>query len=243
MNTPCNLLNVSTAKSSARSQAGFTLMEMMISLALSMVVTSSMVVLMANSVGSTSRIIQMTQLTDQLRNTMSMLTRDIRRANYSANAAYCYANSDCGLEDATKQFADVTFDGNINDGDICFTFGLDRNWNGNASEDDAGGFRRVTSGGVGLIEMWVGDNAPDCTANNDADWVAITDPDFVDITVFSADDGDSFTASFAGEAGATITQRTRQVQVEIEGVLVRDPTITRRIEDVVKLRNDMITKT
>jgi prepilin peptidase dependent protein B len=219
-------------------QAGFTLMEAMISLALSLVVTSAMVALMANSLGTTSRIIQMTQLTDQLRNTMSMLTRDVRRANYSANAAYCYANSDCGADGSATQFADVTFDGTT-----CFTFGMDRNWDGNAAADNAGGFRRVTSGGVGLIEMWVGDNAPDCTANNDADWVAITDPDFVNITVFSADDDDSFSASFTGEAGSTITQRTRQVQVQLEGSLIRDNTITRRIEDVIKLRNDMITKT
>jgi type IV pilus assembly protein PilW len=228
----------SILKGRARFQAGFTLMETMISLALSLVVTSAMVALMANSLGSTSRIIQMTQLTDQLRNTMSMLTRDIRRANYSANAAYCYANADCGADGSANQFADVTFAGNT-----CFTFGLDRDWNGSAAEDDAGGFRRVTSGGVGVIEMWVGDNAPDCSANNDADWVAVTDPDFVNITVFSADDDDSFSASFTGEAGSTITQRTRQVQVQIEGNLVRDNRISRRIEDVIKLRNDMITKT
>lgn len=238
MNTSCRFLNVSTVMSGARNQAGFTLIETMISLALSLIVTSAMVALMANSVGTTSRIIQMTQLTDQLRNTMSLLTRDIRRANYSANAAYCYANSDCGADGSANQFADVTFDGNT-----CFTFGLDRNWNGNAAEDNAGGFRRVTSNGVGLIEMWVGDNEPDCEANDDADWVAITDPDFVNITEFSADDDDSFSASVTGEAGTTITQRTRQVQVQIEGNLVRDNTITRRIEDVVKLRNDMITKT
>ena len=212
-------------------------MEGMISLALSLVVTSAMVALMANSLGTTSRIIQMSQLTDQLRNTMSMLTRDIRRANYSANSAYCYANSDCGLDGSSDQFAEISFDG-----DSCFIFGMDRNWDGDAADDDAGGFRRVTSGGVGLIEMWVGDNAADCDAN-DEDWVPITDPDFIDITDFVANDDDSFSSSVAGEAGTTITQRTRQIQVQIEGELVRDSSITRRIEDVIKVRNDMITKT
>jgi len=71
----------------------------------------------------------------------------------------------------------------------------------------------------------------------------VTDPDFVDITTFSANDDDSFSASISGEAGSTITQRTRQIELQIEGSLVRDDTITRRIEDVIKLRNDMITKT
>ena len=238
MNTLRNRSGSMALTARGHRQAGFTLMEVMISLALSLVVVSAMVALMANSLGTASRIIQMTQLTDELRNTMSMLTRDIRRANYSANAAYCYANSDCGADGSANQFADVTFNGST-----CFTFGLDRNWDGNAAADNAGGFRRVTAGGVGLIEMWVGDNAPVCTATNEANWVAVTDPDFVNITTFAASDAASFSASVTGEAGSTITQRTRQISVQIEGSLIRDNTITRRIEDVIKLRNDMITKT
>jgi type IV pilus assembly protein PilW len=219
-------------------QAGFTLMETMISLALSLVVTSAMVVLMGNSLGTSTRIIQMTQLTDELRNTMSMLTRDIRRANYSANAAYCYANSDCGLDGSANQFADI----DVSDGS-CVLFGLDRNWDGDAAADDAGGFRLVAAGGVGWIQMWVGDNAPDCAAAiDDQDWVAVTDPDFVDITEFVVDDGASFNGCVIGEGGSTITQFTRHIQVQLRGELVRDDTITRQIDDVIKVRNDMIAK-
>ena len=69
----------------------------MISLALSLIVTSAMVVLMANSMGTSTRIIQMSQLTDELRNAMSMMTRDVRRANYSANSIFCYGHSQCGF--------------------------------------------------------------------------------------------------------------------------------------------------
>jgi len=235
-------------------QAGFTLVEAMISLALSLVVTSAMVALMANSLGTTSRIIQMSQLTDELRNTMSMLTRDIRRANYTANAAYCYANADCGLgtdDDKT--------DGNqaLQWGDIdssvagCVRFALDRSGpdgvpDGDASNDPMGAFRRREIGQVGVIEMYVveTDDEADCTAATGTNgWVAVTDPDFVDITSFVVDDDASFTGSITGEAGTTITQLTRQVQVQLEGQLVRDDTINRRIEDTIKVRNDLITKT
>ena len=89
------LVRVSRAVSISK-QTGVTLIETMISLALSLVVTSAMVVLMANSLGTATRIIQMSQMTDELRNAMSMMTRDVRRANYSSNSAYCYANSECG---------------------------------------------------------------------------------------------------------------------------------------------------
>ena len=72
---------------SFKKQAGVSLVEAMIALALSMIVVASMVAVMANSMGTATRIIEMSQLTDELRNSMSMMTRDVRRANYSANAA------------------------------------------------------------------------------------------------------------------------------------------------------------
>ncbi len=219
-----------------RYQAGVTLIETLIGLALSLIVTVSMVSLMSNSMGSATRIIQMSQLTDELRNTMSMMSRDIRRANYTANSIYCYANSACGDPGGVaEQAADIT----INDDADCFIFGLDRDWDGIASNDDAGAFRRVeTAGSIGLIEMWVGDASPDCTVA-DNDWVPITDPDFVDITDFTIDDTESFEQSLATEGGGTLTQRSRQIQMQISGHLRMDNTIIRDIQDTIKVRNDL----
>jgi len=229
-----------------RRQTGVTLIEVMIALALSLVVTGSMVALMSNSLGSASRIIQMSQLTDELRNAMSMMTRDVRRANYSAHAAYCYANSDCGVGTDTnstssnlaKQADDILIDS-----DNCFIFGLDRDWDGDASNDDAGGFRIwPRQGGAGVvqsIEMWVGDNSPDCT-KVDVDWVAVTDPDFVNITNFAVNDDASFEQSILEEDSSTLTLRSRQIQIQLEGNLILDATITRRIDDVIKIRNDLL---
>ena len=74
-------------------QAGATLMEVLVAMSISLVVTASMVALMANSLGSTTRIIQMTKLADDLRVTMQMMSRDVRRSNYNANSMYCYANA------------------------------------------------------------------------------------------------------------------------------------------------------
>ncbi|MGH8035335.1 MAG: prepilin-type N-terminal cleavage/methylation domain-containing protein, partial [Lysobacterales bacterium] len=58
MNTRLNMQS-SFQRPGVHKQAGFTLMEAMISIALSLVVTSAMVVLMANSMGTATRIIQM----------------------------------------------------------------------------------------------------------------------------------------------------------------------------------------
>ena len=221
---------------SFKKQAGVTLVEAMIALALSMIVVASMVAVMSNSMGTATRIIEMSQLTDELRNSMSMMTRDVRRANYSANAAYCYANSDCGISGGiAEQTGDITIVNNS-----CMTFNLDRDQDGDASENGAGGFRRVATGGVGRIEMWVGGNAPNCAATNDGNWMAVTDDEFVDVTVFAIDDSASFAGTLTGEGGSTITQRTREINIQIEGQLLLDNTITRRIEDTIKVRNDYL---
>jgi len=228
-------------------QAGATLMEILIGMALSLIVTTSMVVLMSNSLGSATRIIQMSQLTDELRNTMSMLTRDVRRANYNPYSLYCYGNADCGVTDATTRtnvlndVATSTYAGVAN---ACVVFFLERQVEALDEELGAvegGGFRRGTSGGVGVIEMWTGDGAPpaDCSGN---EWVQVTDPGFVDITAFNIDDATgSFTETITREDGSTLlTMRSRQVRVQLEGRLILDNDITRRIEDIIQVRNNFI---
>jgi Tfp pilus assembly protein PilW len=221
-----------------KQQAGVTLIETMIGLALSMVVVSSMVALMGNSLGSATRIIQMTQLSDELRNNMSMLTRDMRRANYNANAYQCYANSDCGADvNADVQNAGLTIENNN-----CLIFNLDRDQDGGADSYRAGGFRHIP-GTSGYLEMWVGvaTATPACGDAPGADnWVAMTDPDFVNITTFRIDDSDSLLASMTEEGGGTLNQLTRQVLVQIGGELILDPSITRTIDDTIRVRNDYL---
>jgi hypothetical protein len=120
-------------------------------------------------------------------------------------------------------------------------FGLDRDWDGNANNDGGGAFRKdtVTNGRnqtVGVVEMWVGTGTPSCADNNS--WVPITDPDFVDVTVFTVNDGESFSEDYVEEGGVTLTKRERLVKFQLGGRLILDNDIVRQIEDTIKLRND-----
>jgi len=223
-------------QNSSCSQQGFTLLEALLSVSLSLVVTAAMVALMSNTLGSTSRIVNMTKLTDDVRATMQMLTRDVRRSSYNANAMYCYANEDCGSDGSATLAADI----NIAAGGECFTFLLDRDHDGDSTEDDAGGFRRETFGEVGVIQMWIGDASPDCAAG-DANWAQVTNPDSMDITAFSVDDDLSYTeVIFDGGAGNTISQKVRKLRVNLQARLTADDSITREIEDVISVRNDLL---
>ena len=236
-----------TGPVTAHRQSGLTLMEMMISLALSLVVTTAMVTLMGNSMGSATRIIQMTQLSDELRNAMSMLSRDVRRANYNPYSLHCYANADCGIDDDDPM--KVNF---INDLDVvafqgndCLRYFLEREApTGEPGTVGGGGFRLATTNGVGRIEMWTGAAAPpaDCSGNN---WIAVTDPGFVNITELTIQEDEGLTETFSDtilrkDGSVLLNIRARQVRMVMEGQLLIEPTITRRIEDTIRVRNDFI---
>ena len=218
-------------------QKGMSLMEVLIAMSISLIVTASMIALMANSLGSTARIIKMTKLSDDLRVTMQMMSRDVRRSSYNSNSMYCYANEDCGTDGATILAGDIT----INADEDCFTFLTDRDHDGDSTENEAGGFRLVPSGDVGVIEMWTGDASPDCAAAaGSASWVQITNPDNINISAFSVDDDLSYTVVIFDDGIDTLSQRIRKLRMNMEGRLVLDNSIVRQIEDVIAVRNDLL---
>jgi len=240
-------------------QAGASLMEVLVAMSISLVVTASMIALMANSLSTTGRIVKMTKLADDMRVTMQMVTRDVRRSSYNANSILCYANDGCALGTGATgpktvidgvlvlagpiDFVDENDD--FIDDDDCFTFLMDRDHDGNSIEDDAGGFRRRTdpATGVDALEMWTGDASPDCSSAALADgWVQITDPEVVEITNFSIDDSETYSEPIRTDAAGTplLTQVTRKLRINLGGRLVLDNNINREVEDVISVRNDLL---
>lgn len=213
--------------------AGFSLMETLIATALSLIVTSTMVALMASSLSHTARIVKMTKLTDDLRTSMQMMTRDVRRSNYSANAVNCFANPDCAADGTLGSAGDVQ----ISADNDCFVFLLDRDHDGDGTENAPGGFRWVSEDGGGYIEMWVGDSSPDCSASN-GNWAAITDPEIFVVTSFAVDDSLSYTEVIWDDGdGNQSVQRVRKLHLSITAQLAVDESIERTMEDVISLRN------
>ena len=226
-----------------KAQLGAGLMEVMVAMSISLVVTASMVALMSNSLSSTTRIIKMTKLADDMRVAMQMMTRDVRRTSFNADAMLCYGNADCATDGSVTLPGDVVLvDLDADTVNDCVTFLMDRDFDGDSTENDAGGFRRVTVGGVGAIEMWTGGATPDCTAAaGAAGWVEITNPDNMNITTLSIDASQSYTEVVLEDInGNTLSQRVRKLRVTMSGNLVMDPTIVRRVEDVISVRNDLL---
>jgi type II secretory pathway component PulJ len=215
--------------------SGYALMEVLVAMSISLVVTASMIALMSDSLAQTANIIKMTKLTDDLRISMQMMSRDVRRSNYSANAIHCFANPDCVTDGSLNSPGDVQ----INESNTCFYFLLDRDHDGDSSENAAGGFRRAVADGIGVIQMWVSETMPDCDSTG-AGWVLLTDPNEIEITGFSVDDALSYSeVIFDDGDGNQIFQKVRKLRLSITGRLTSDETIQRSLQDAIKLRNNL----
>jgi Tfp pilus assembly protein PilW len=225
-------------------QAGASLMEVLVAMSISLVVTASMVALMANSLSSTARIIKMTKLADEMRVAMQMMTRDVRRSSFNGDSMLCYANEDCGTDGTPITLAgDISLTDTDSDGsNDCFTFQMDRNYDGDSTNDEVGGFRRVNESGIGAIEMYTGSAGVVANCASDNGWVRITDPEDMDIFAFVVDDDLSYTQAIQTDSAGNplVSQKIRKIRMNLQGRLVVDPTIVRRMEDVISVRNDLL---
>lgn len=216
--------------------AGFTLIEMLVAMAVGLVAVLAMAQLMANTLGTSTRTVKMTNLTQQLRSTLQLMSRDVRRASYSSDAILCYANIDCGSDGSLSLPGDIGYNAASN----CFTYQHDRNHDGNATNDGAGGFRLAQSGSVGVLEMWTGTSAADCTSGS-SDWLAITDPEIVNVYQFQVDDDASYSEVIDVDgSGSDVLQKVRKVRMRLGGRLIFDPQIFRVVEETIRVRNDLV---
>lgn len=217
-----------------RNQRGFGLIEMLISMALSLLAVSVMVILMASTLGTGTATIQMSRLSQELRASMQLMSRDLRRANFHSSFYNCYANVDCRTDLGIASYVNTI---HINDAENCFWYWLDRDGDGDLSNDAVGGFRYSTIGGIGVIQMRTsGNSAANC--DDDDGWELITDPNTVEITSFVVSDSDSYTETLSASGDVQVVEKIR---LNINGRMASNPSVQREIQDLVLIRNDIQT--
>ena len=217
-----------------KNQRGFGLIEMLVSMALSVLAVSVMVILMASTLGTGSATIQMSRLSQELRASMQLMSRDLRRANFHSSFYNCYANVDCRDDLGIAAYVDTI---HINEAGNCFWYWLDRDGDGDLSNDAVGGFRYSTISGIGVIQMrTTGNSAANC---DDSDgWELITDPNTVEITSFVVSDSDSYTETLSAAGDVQVVEKIR---LNINGRMTTNPDVQREIQDLVLIRNDIQT--
>lgn len=210
-----------------RSLRGFSLIELMVAITLGLIVMGSLVTFTVSMVSANSANIRMTRLTQDLRTSMNIATREVRRSGYdsgSVNTALT-SNDPSGYLDLE-----------VDEANSCVTYTYDR---GDATTESRG-FRL----GAGALQMKVGSGATPISCTSADGWENVSDPNVVTITEFTPR---LFETRFCGELGeykdetgtdyAVLARGgVRTLAVCVKGNLNADPGISRHVGDLIRLR-------
>lgn len=228
---------------------GMSLVELMIALAIGLVVIGSVLAFTLSSLSTNTEYVQSTRLSQELRNTMDFVTRELRRAGYDENVgSYPARYSISSLTPPT--FAKLLVSGS------CVIFAYDRTGGTPGTVDLAQGEIRgirlgSTPDGIGVIEVFESATGvtPSCTAtgptytnyppSTNAGWSALSDPRVLNITQFNLD-----TSGYIPQVGTATSAPVvmREIVVDLKGQLRNsaDGTVTRGIRSTIRIRADCI---
>lgn len=238
----------------SRNQEGFSLIELMVAMAAGLVVLGAVVVFTIATAQSTSTNVRSTRVMQNLRATMNIIEREIRRSGFDEKATR-FANScsdpTVAAKCPTSNFNQLVVATSTNPGCIIVLYDNASNTTpGTIVSGEYHGFRRNTRSGTGVIQAsFTGATAPSCSAALDgAGWQDITDPKVVDVTSLSFTNTFSPSSQGGGCVKATsgLWIVVQDVGVSIAGQWV-DPSTglitSRSLEESVRVKNDLVSTT
>lgn len=230
--------------------AGFSLVEMMIAMAVSLIVTAAVVSMTVSMSGNATQSVRYSRLTQDMRTVASVIERDLRRAGHNVNAIN---------QVRTGTTADVHSRLLLDDADgdgvgSCITFGYDTLDLGDrdstpgvisaADPREWRGFRRNVVNGVGVVEMRAGGaGVGNACAAGGHNWVALTDPAVLDVLALDFDMSNSAEAVAATvpdplnpAASVTALVGVRSVLMTLQARSVVDPVNSRELRQWIRIR-------
>ncbi len=219
-------------------QKGFSLIELMISMTISMIVLAGVIALFANTVRSNAEGLQYTRLNQELRAIMDVMVRDIRRAGYYSAADGTSPNP---FQPGNKAVV-------IGDSGKCITYLYQKDTSKTAADPkNQFGFRVLNN----TIKMRR--NGSDCTSTTN--WEAISDANVVaidtltfelagdqaktyctNLTTDITNEGENCTGANVGDVVATVYV----VTVTLSGHLIDDASVNLTLTEKVVVRNPVI---
>ena len=229
-----------------RQSQGFSLVELMVAMAAGLVVIGAVVVFTISTAQSSSSNIRTTKVMQDLRGSLNLIEREIRRSGYDENAikfasACVSVTGVCPVSNFT-QFVIVS--------PSCLLVTYDKYSNltpGTAGTGEFHGFRRVANAaGVGVIQASLNSAAaPSCTAAaNSAAWADVTNPDITNISNLNFTQAATVGGCVQASSGLWVV--VQDVLVQIGGTW-KDPVsklvTTRSLEESVRVKNDRVSTT
>jgi len=221
-----------------RPSRGFTLVELMIALTIMLVVSMAAVQLSASVFSTNSQHIHMTQLSSEMRSTMQIMSRDVRRAGYNSDALAGF------LTTQAINSGIAMGDPDVSGASDCVQVTYDDMSEGMSGRTANVVYRLRNISGVGRISALYGDNATaiSCaTLITDVGWVDMSDPLLVNITALQFVLKDSLTDIAENQSnGHMIQVGTEQVSITISAMLRTNASVNRSIVNEVQIRNEIL---
>lgn len=209
---------------------GFTITELLVALSLNIVVLAALISIFIANLNHYKNMLNTNRLHQQLQMDMDIMTADIRRAGYWANAP-----NDLHLNQNNNPFMAGGTDITTGASNTCILFTYDHDNNGalpsigSGSDDERYGYR--LSGQVLQSRPWGASFS--CAASASA-WENMTDSNFIQITALTFSLTTQTITTGPGSAGIIL----RSVDITLTGRLTSDNTITKTITEHIRIRND-----
>lgn len=212
--------------------SGFTMIELLIALVINLFVMAGLITIFISNVNHYHNSINLNRLNEQLNTIVMMMSGEISRAGYWANA-----QTDVGSSTNNNPFMASGTDITVNNTNDCILFTYDKGNTGtlpsisSASDDDRYGYRL---NGVALqARPWGATFACNAAASN---WDNVTDSNVIQITNLTFTLNQSTITTGPGNKGLV----QRSVDISITGALTSAPTITKTVTRHVRLMNDKL---
>ncbi len=203
-----------------RQQAGFSLVEMMIAMALSLILFGGLLNAYVATVKSSSDLMVSAHLDNELHKLLDMMARDIRRAGTHGNPqALISASANPFSVEGTGAYTGET-------ANSCITFSYDWDSDGvldTGTPDERYGYRLKS----GLVQTRTAGLA--CNADGNPNWADVTDANTYTIT------GLQFVPTTLSAEEINV----REVRITLTAQLVTDAAVTRSLSKTVRVRNDL----
>lgn len=220
--------NIQTSPDSNR---GFTLVELMISLTIMLIVALVTVQISANVFRTNTESIHMTQLSQEMRSAIQLISRDIRRAGYNDDALAGFLSTQAISSGVTM--------GNLDEDNIANCLRVQYDDLDGSAKNVVYRLRVVNE--VGRISAHFGNTAHCETTLDDNGWVDISDPILSHISGLEFILNNHLTDIAENTSnGNTIQVGVEQISIIISANLRSNETVNRSIVNEVQIRNQYL---
>jgi type IV pilus assembly protein PilW len=214
-----------------RHQRGFSIIELMIGIAIGLVIVAAALVALTQTLRENRAVLLEARLTQDLGTAAELMTRDLRRAgHWGDSGAGVWRSPDVGVMSNPYANVDTAADADA----VSFVYSRDAAENHGIDSNERFAYRLRS----GVIEMQLGED----------NWQAMTDASTMVVSALHITpqvqeislSGTCSQACPAGSATCPPRQQVRSLQLQISARSATDGNVVRNLQSLVRLRNDAL---